>query len=75
MNVGVLGRPGERLADVVAIARKRLKDETPTVSLSDLSTPKLDGTIADLQKQLDGTTVQNTTGIVLWRDFKIARRP
>lgn len=29
----------------------------------------------DLQKQLDGTTVQNTTGIVLWRDFKIARRP
>ncbi len=29
----------------------------------------------DLKKQLDGTTVQNTTGIVLWRDFKIARRP
>jgi hypothetical protein len=29
----------------------------------------------DLKKQVDGTLAQNTTGIVLWRDFKIARRP
>jgi hypothetical protein len=43
------------LAEEESTARKRLKDETPTVSLSDLSTPKLDGTIADLQKQLDET--------------------
>lgn len=29
----------------------------------------------DLKKQVDGTLAQNTTGIVLWRDFRIARRP
>jgi hypothetical protein len=27
----------------------------------------------DLQKQLDGTVLQNTTGILIWRDFKIAK--
>jgi hypothetical protein len=27
----------------------------------------------DFQKQLDGTVLQNTTGILIWRDFKIAK--
>lgn len=27
----------------------------------------------DLKKQLDGTTLQNTTGVVIWRDFKLAK--
>lgn len=27
----------------------------------------------DLQKQLDGTTLQNTTGVLIWRDFRLAK--
>jgi len=27
----------------------------------------------ELQKQLDGTVLQNTTGVLIWRDFKIAK--
>jgi hypothetical protein len=27
----------------------------------------------ELNKQLDGTVLQNTTGIVIWRDFKLAK--
>jgi hypothetical protein len=28
----------------------------------------------ELQKQLDGTVLQNTTGILIWRDFKIEKK-
>jgi hypothetical protein len=27
----------------------------------------------ELRKQLDGTTLQNTTGLLIWRDFKLAK--
>ena len=27
----------------------------------------------ELKKQLDGTTLQNTTGLLIWRDFKLAK--
>lgn len=27
----------------------------------------------ELQKQVDGTVLQNTTGILIWRDFRIAK--
>jgi hypothetical protein len=28
----------------------------------------------ELQKQLDGTVLQNTTGILIWRDFKLQKK-
>jgi hypothetical protein len=28
----------------------------------------------ELQKQIDGTVLQNTTGILIWRDFKIEKK-
>jgi hypothetical protein len=30
-------------------------------------------TAHEFAKQLDGTTLQNTSGIVVWHDFKIAK--
>lgn len=29
----------------------------------------------DFKKQLDGTTLQNSTGLLIWRDFKLTRKP
>jgi hypothetical protein len=29
----------------------------------------------DLRKQLDGTTLQNSTGLLIWRDFKLVKKP
>lgn len=30
--------------------------------------------VHELQKQLDGTVLQNTTGVLIWRDFKIEKK-
>ena len=30
-------------------------------------------TTSELQKQLEGTVLQNATGILIWRDFTIAK--
>jgi hypothetical protein len=29
----------------------------------------------DFKKQLDGTTLQNSTGLLIWRDFKLTKKP
>jgi len=29
----------------------------------------------DFKKQLDGTALQNSTGLLIWRDFKLAAKP
>jgi hypothetical protein len=49
-------------------ARKRLKDETPTVSLTELSTPKLDERIKQLQAELDKATTDMKLEERGWRD-------
>jgi hypothetical protein len=58
----------EDLAVEEGNARKRLKDETPTVQLTDLSTPKLDERLKGLQGELDKTITNLRLEERGWRD-------
>lgn len=58
----------EDLAVEEGNSRKRLKDETPTVSLTDLSTPKLDDRLKALQGDLDKTITNLRLEERGWRD-------
>ena len=58
----------EDLAVEEGNSRKRLKDETPAVQLSDLSTPKLDDRLKGLQGDLDKTITNLRLEERGWRD-------